>query len=52
MNGDHIMIRISPMTETPQSLPRLAQEVRALSAAIGLITAAMVFAVLTLTLSH
>lgn len=44
------MFRISPMTETPKSLPRLALEVRALCAAIGLITAAMALAVLAITL--
>ena len=43
------MFRISPMTEAPTSLPRLAQEMRALCAAIGLITAATALAVLALT---
>jgi hypothetical protein len=52
MNGDHIMFRISPMTEAPTSLPPLEEEVRALCAAIGLITAAMALAVLALMLSH
>jgi hypothetical protein len=50
MNGDHIMFRISPMTKAPTSMPRLALEVRALCAAIGLITAAMALAVLVITL--
>jgi hypothetical protein len=50
MNGDRIMFRISPMTETPESLPRLAQDVRTLCAAIGLITATMALAVLAITL--
>lgn len=44
------MFRISLMTETPERLPRLAQEVRGLCAAIGLITAAMALALLALTL--
>ncbi|SCB53020.1 hypothetical protein [Rhizobium lusitanum] len=44
------MFRISPMTETPTSLPRLGKEVRALCAAIGLITAAMTLAALAITL--
>ncbi|SCB33836.1 hypothetical protein [Rhizobium lusitanum] len=44
------MFRISPMTETPASLPRLEREVRALCTAIGLITATMAIAVVALTL--
>jgi len=44
------MFRISPMTETPTSLPRLTQEMRALCAAIGLITATMALTMLVLTL--
>lgn len=46
------MFRISLMTDTPASRPRLEKEVRALCAAIGLITAAMALAVLALMLSH
>ncbi len=44
------MFRISPMTETPTNLPRLDPELRALCAAIGLITAAMTLTVLAITL--
>ncbi|MBB4243736.1 MULTISPECIES: hypothetical protein [Rhizobium] len=43
------MFRISPMTKTPTSLPRLVQELRALCAAIGLITVTTALAVLALT---
>ncbi len=44
------MFRISPMTETPASLPPLAREMRTLCAAIGLITAATTLAVLAIAL--
>ncbi|MFJ6324058.1 MULTISPECIES: hypothetical protein [unclassified Rhizobium] len=46
------MFRISPMIITPASLPRLHQEVRALCAAIGLITAGMGLAVLAIMLTR
>ncbi|MBB5576358.1 MULTISPECIES: hypothetical protein [Rhizobium] len=44
------MFRISPMTEIPTGLPQLDRDVRVLCAAIGLITAGMAFATLTIVL--
>ncbi|MGY5801881.1 hypothetical protein ACXHMN_11140 [Rhizobium sp. LEGMi12c] len=46
------MFRVYPMITTPASLLRLHQEVRALGAAIGLITAGMGLAVLAIMLTH
>ncbi len=44
------MFHISPMIDTPANLPRLAEGVRKLCAAVGLITVATALAVLALAL--